>query len=89
MTPGITNSRYSQLSPCGYPAITDKIQIPIYRGLTENDSQYYGLRRLSLFQTQNEVPKVSSITRVGCNGPFRQEEQGHTCICLAMLVSTA
>ena len=36
---------------------------PIYRGLTKNDSQYY---RLSLFQTQNDVPKVSTITRVDC-----------------------
>ena len=45
-------------------AIVDKIQIPIYRGLTGNDSQYYGL---SLFQTQNDVPKVSTITRVDCN----------------------
>ena len=25
---------YSQLSSCGHPAITDKIQISIYRGLT-------------------------------------------------------
>ena len=49
---------YSQLSPREHPAITEKIQIPIYRGLTENDSRYYGLL---LFQTQNEVPKVSAI----------------------------
>ena len=36
---------YSQLSPCGYPAITDKFQIPgeSYRGLTENNSRYYGI----------------------------------------------
>ena len=45
-------------------AITDKIQIPIYRGLTENDSRYYGL---SLFRTQNDVPEVSAITKVDCN----------------------
>ena len=32
--------------------ITDKIQIPIFRGLTENDSRYYGLL---LFRTQNQV----------------------------------
>ena len=34
--------KYSQLSPCGHPAITDKIQIPggSYRGLTKNDSRY-------------------------------------------------
>ena len=31
--------------------ITDKIQIPIYRGLTENDSRYYGPPP---FRTQNE-----------------------------------
>ena len=37
----------------------DKIQIPIYRGLTENDSQYYGLL---LFWTQNDISKVSAIT---------------------------
>ena len=42
-------------------AITDKIQIPIYKGLTGNDSRYYGP---SLFRTQNNVPKVSAITRV-------------------------
>ena len=41
----------------------DKIRIPIYRGLTENDSRYYGL---SLFWTQNDVPKVSAIKRVDC-----------------------
>ena len=39
---------YSQLSPYGHSAITDKIQIPNYRGLTENDSRYYVL---SLFWT--------------------------------------
>lgn len=33
----------------------------IYRGLTENDSRYYGL---SLFRTQNDVPKVSAVTSV-------------------------
>ena len=33
----------------------------LYRGLTENDSQYY---RLSLFRTQNEVPKVSAIMKI-------------------------
>ena len=49
-------------------AIMDKIQIPIYRGLTEYDSRYYGL---SLFRTQNDVPKVSAITRVDC-GPHLQ-----------------
>ena len=40
-----------------------KIQIPIYRGLTEIDSRYYGL---SLFGTQSDVPKLSIITRVDC-----------------------
>ena len=48
-------------------AITDKIQVPINRcinrGLTENDSRYYGLL---LFRTQNDVPKVSAITWVDC-----------------------
>ena len=43
---------YRQLLHCGHPTITDKIQIPIYRGLTENDSRYYGI---SLFQTQNLI----------------------------------
>ena len=33
---------------------TNKIQIPIHRGLTENDSRYY---QLSLFRTQNDVPR--------------------------------
>ena len=32
---------------------------PIYRGLTVNDSRYYGL---SLFLTQNDVLKVSAKT---------------------------
>ena len=44
-------------------AISDKIQIPIYSGLTENDSWCYGL---SLFRTQNDVPMVSDIMRVDC-----------------------
>ena len=52
-------TRYYRHSP-----IMDKIQIPIYSGLTEKDSQYYGLL---LFRTQNNVPKVSAITRVDCN----------------------
>ena len=43
--------RYSQLSPCGYPAITDTLikrtaaKSPAktnYRGLTEKNSRYYG-----------------------------------------------
>ena len=62
----------SQLSPCGHCAITDIRyygQIsdphldPSIEVLTENDSGYYGL---SLFRTQNDVPKVSAITRVDC-----------------------
>ena len=57
----LMNIMHSQLSPCRHPAMTDIIQIPIYRGLTENHSRYYGL---SLFQTQNDVPKVSAITTV-------------------------
>ena len=40
---------------------TDKIQIPIYRGLTKNDSKYYGLL---LFRTQNDFPKVSATKGV-------------------------
>ena len=40
-------------------ATMDKIQIPIYRGLTQNDSRYY---ELSLFRTQNDVRNVSTIT---------------------------
>ena len=57
------SGRYSQLSPCRHLTIMDKIQIHIYRGLTENDSRYY---RLSLFRRQNNVPKVSAVTRVDC-----------------------
>ena len=52
-------------------AITDKIQVPIYRGLTENGSRYYGL---SLFRTQNDVPKASTITRVDCSGVSARRE---------------
>ena len=37
------------------------------RGLTENDSRYYGL---SLFRTHNDVPKVSAIRRVDCKYSF-------------------
>ena len=58
------NSRLADPALLRTITITDKIQIPIYRGLTENGSRYYGL---SLFRTQNNVPKVSTITRVDCN----------------------
>ena len=44
-------------------AIIEKTQIPIYKGLTENDSPYYGL---SLFWTENNIQKVSAIMRVDC-----------------------
>ncbi len=44
-------------------AITDKIEIPGKRGLTGNDSRYYGL---SLKWTRNEVPSVSAVARVDC-----------------------
>ena len=44
-------------------ADTPLLQIPIDRGLTENDPWYYGL---SLFQTQNDVLKVPAIMRVDC-----------------------
>ena len=57
------NSRLGDTPLLRTLAIKDKIQIPIYRGLTENDSLYYGL---SLFRKQNDVPKVSAITRVDC-----------------------
>ena len=43
--------------------ITNKSRIPVYRGLTENDSPYY---RFLLFGTQKDAPKVSTITRVDC-----------------------
>ena len=58
------NSRLADTPQLQTLAITDKIQILIYRGLTENDSQYYGL---SLFWTQNDVPKVSTVMRVDFN----------------------
>ena len=58
---------YSQVLPCGHPAITDKIQIPGYRGLPGNDSCYYGL---SLIRTLNKVPSTSAITRVDCIAYF-------------------
>ena len=54
-------------------AITDKIQIPNYRGLTENDSWYYGL---SLFRTQNDVPKGRELTRGTRAGREEREERG-------------
>ena len=55
------NSRLADTPLIRTLAITDKIQIPVYRGLTKNDSWYYGL---SLFLTHNDVLKVSAITRV-------------------------
>ena len=71
-------SKYSQLSPCRQPTITDTRYYrqnldPIYRGFTEKDFQYYGL---SLFQTQNNVLKVSAITIVDC-----------TCSCMPCVVN--
>ena len=47
-------------------AIMDKIEIPIYRGLIENDSWYYGL----LLLTQYDIPKVSAIMRVDCSAKY-------------------
>ena len=44
-------------------AITDKTQILGRRGLTGNNSRYYGL---SLLRTLNEVPRVSATTRDDC-----------------------
>ena len=58
------NSRLADTPLLRTLAITDKIQIPGYRGLTGNDSRYYGL---SLIRTLNEVPSVSAITRVDCS----------------------
>ena len=57
------NSRLASTPLIRTVAITDKIQIPIYRGLTANDSRYYGL---SLYRTHNDVPNSSAITRVDC-----------------------
>ena len=57
------NSRLADTLLLRTPTITDKIQIPIHRCLTENDPQYYGL---SLFWTQKSILKVSAITRVDC-----------------------
>ena len=37
------NSRLKETPLLRTLAIADKIQIPIYRGLTENDFRYYGL----------------------------------------------
>ena len=72
-TPLLRTSRYY-----GHPAITDKIWIVIYRGLTENDSLYYGL---SLFRTNIDVPKVSAITRADCipNERVFLDIEGSTC----------
>ena len=50
----ITDTRYYGHALLRTRAITDKIQIPIYRGLTENDCRYYGF---SLFQTQKRLPE--------------------------------
>ena len=44
--------------------ITDKIQIPSRRGLTGNNSRYYGLL---LLRTLNDIPRVSATTRVDCS----------------------
>ena len=57
------NSRLADTPLVRTLAITDKIQIPGYRGLTGNDSRYYGL---SLIRTLNEVPSVSNTARVDC-----------------------
>ena len=61
--PCTVNSRLADIPLLRTLAITDKIKIPVYRALTENDSRYYGL---SLFRTKNGVPKVSAITRADC-----------------------
>ena len=47
------NSRLADTPLLPTLAITDEIQIPIYRGLTENDSWYYGF---SLFWTRKHCP---------------------------------
>ena len=52
LTSVVSDFKYSQLSPCGYPAITDTLIIRTadkfrakinYRRLTEINSRYYGL----------------------------------------------
>ena len=60
-------------------AITDKIQIPSCRGLTGNDSRFYGL---SLIRRQNDVPKVSAIMRVDCIGIAACTDKIWTSLCL-------
>ena len=67
------NSRLADTSLLPTLAFTDKIQIPVCRGLTENDSRYY---KLSLFRTQNDVPKVYAI---------KQELIVHTLTCKIVL----
>ena len=62
--PVTVNSRLADIPLLRTLGITDKIHIPIYRDLTGDDSRFY---ELSLFRTQNDVPKVSAITRVDCN----------------------
>lgn len=57
----MVNSRLVDTSLLRTLAITDKIKKPIYKGLTENVSWYYGIQ---LFRTQTGVSKVSAITRV-------------------------
>ena len=48
---------------------------PGYRGLTGNESRYYGL---SLIRTLNEVPSVPVITRVNCIQFIEQPMPGHS-----------
>ena len=68
------NCVYSEISPCGHPAITDTPIIQTaakspaktnYRCLTEINSRHYGH---SLMRKQLEVPTVSAIKGVDRSG---------------------
>ena len=64
------NSRLADTPLLQTLAITVKIQFPIYRGLTENDSQY---SRLSLFWTQNDLKVSATTIRVDCTMPLQNK----------------
>ena len=59
---GTVNARLPDTLLLRTLAITDKIQISIYRGLTENDSRDYGHL---LLPTQNDVQK-GPLSRLDC-----------------------
>ena len=52
-------------TPCfyGHALLQTKYRSPSIEIWLKNDSRYYGL---SLFRTQNDVPRVSGIRRVDC-----------------------